>query len=193
MLSLTYGHVQYGYEGLSIHLNRNLQVTFLNSAANITEHNIRTLVQPVIVFRVFKGERKDPEIAKIGLVDACKALHDLGADPEIARRQRRMLPAGPLAVIISSDHNYDAFGSAFRGKPGIDLLEHMLAYRLDVRAKREHFISRRHDCVGRDVVSHLEHHLRFNHFGKGSKVRQGLDVGPSYHNGPHKFPCRENY
>src|SRR5208337_2336758 len=174
MLSLTYGHVQYGYEGLSIHLNRNLQVTFLNSAANITEHNIRTLVQPVIVFRVFKGERKDPEIAKIGLVDACKALHDLGADPEIARRQRRMLPAGPLAVILSPYHDYDTFRSALSRKTWIDLLEYMFTYRMDIRTQWQHLVACRHDCVGRDVVPHLEHHLCFDDIGKRIKIRQGL-------------------
>src|SRR5208337_3033236 len=104
MIPLTSGHVQDSDDGLSIHLDRNIKVAFLNTAANIAEHHMRTLAQPVIVFRVFKGKRKDTEIAEIGLVDASKALHDLSADPEITRRQRRMLPAGPLTVIFSTDH-----------------------------------------------------------------------------------------
>ena len=76
-------------------------------------------LKQVVISRILEDQRQDAEIDQIGLVDAGKALDDLGPDSQIAGGNGRMFTGRALAVILTADDDTISGGTLARaGKSG---------------------------------------------------------------------------
>jgi hypothetical protein len=91
------------------------------------------LLDAVVVGRVVEGERQDPEVHEVLPVDAGEALGHHQTQPEIARRERGVLAARSLAVVVAVDHGMTA-SPARRLRPAdIALVDHVEGEGADLR------------------------------------------------------------
>ena len=84
MLPLPVGNFKESEDLTRTNFNRNFRGATFKPFANIPEDNLLVLLDPLIIFWVFKGQRQNPEIAKIGFVNSGEALNDLGPDSQVS-------------------------------------------------------------------------------------------------------------
>jgi hypothetical protein len=65
-------------------------------------------VDPIVVGGIREGQRQDAEVDQVLPVDPREALGDHHAQGEIARRQRGVLAARALAVVLAADQRVAA-------------------------------------------------------------------------------------
>ena len=128
-------------------------------------------------------------------MNPCKALRRHRADPQIQRHQRRVLPAGALAV-VAPGHQHPAF---FRLRPCREGLVHRrqaeIAQVRNVAAVGQQLRVAGHDVVRGDVVLHLQQHFAANRVFQVVSQRKGLDVRSPYdfHRVLRAFRRRRNH
>ena len=140
-------------------------------------------VDAVVVDRVDERDRQDTEVHEVLRVDAGEALGDHRVQPEVARRDRGVLAARALAVVVAADDDVAAVGrdrsSARSWYVSSIGAERESADRRDVAAERQHPRAGGQDLVGRDVVADLQQHRsRDRSSGSGSKSGSDAMFGP---------------
>ncbi len=112
-------------------------------------------------------------------MNAGERLCDDRLQAQVHRRERRMLAAGPLSVVLAADDESAARRLGTGSESRIHPLEYMLGDSRDVRAQRQNLRPGRHDVVGRDIVLHLEEHHSLYVGRQLFADRQRLDIRPA--------------
>ena len=95
---------------------------------------------------------------EVRAVDAGEALGDDGADPEVERRERRVLARGPLAVVVAAGDEAAAPASGAVVELGVMAAEHVLRAVRDVRPQAHPDRAVGRHVAGGDVVADDDRH-----------------------------------
>src|SRR5712691_3150341 len=106
----------------------------------------------LVVGLLDEREGRDSLRDQVRAVDAREALRDDRTDAEVERRERSLLAARALAVVVTADDDPAAQLRRARGELGVEAAEHVLRAGGDVRPDREPESAVGRHVAGRDVV-----------------------------------------
>ena len=133
----------------------------------------------VVVGRVLEQERDDSLGDQVAPVDAREALRDHGAHAELGGRERGVLAARALAVVVAGDDEASAPLLRAARELRVAVLERELGDRRDVRAVRHHRRAVGREVAGRDVVRRDDQHTQLERVGQLLLLGRRLDVRPA--------------
>ena len=133
----------------------------------------------VVVGRVLEEQRHDPLRDQVAPVDAREALRDHGADAELGGRERRVLAARALAVVVAGDDEPSAPLVRAPRELLVAVLEGELRDRGDIRAVGHHGRAVGREVAGRDVVRGDDQDAQLQLVRKRLLLGRRLDVRPA--------------
>src|ERR671920_410176 len=133
-------------------LQRNFFVAVLKAVPYLRQLPDLPLFEPVVVRFILEAQREDALGDQVPAVDAGEALRDNGPDAEVQRRQRGVLAARTLPVVVPA---HDKARRHLLGLPvvlGVEAAEGEFGDLGYVRAERHYLDPVRREVARRDVV-----------------------------------------
>ena len=125
---------------------------------------------------VLEQQRDDPLGDQVAPVDPREALRDHGPDAELRRRERGVLAARALAVVVAGDDEASAPLLRAARELRVAVLERELGDRRHVRAVGHDRRAVGREVAGRDVVGRDDQHAQLERVGQLLLLGRRLDV-----------------
>ncbi len=117
---------------------------------------LRPELKMIVISPINEGQRNNPKVDQVGLMNPGKALDQLDLDSKVARGQSRVLTRRALAIVVPAHHQARPPGASPSHKIGIQCFINKFTDGRHIAAQGQNLGPGRHDMVRGDIVPDLE-------------------------------------